>query len=641
MINKSVRLINIAIVITILIGSLLFFQQQHFHTAFSRDINASLEKRNMDSLELALQEGLIYPLGSGDRLAVARMTDKFIRNDYIYSIEVRDSNGELIASATSENVPTERGVKIYTRTVKIIDDRPIDSLDLDDDSPTQTLRGTVKLRLTTYETQDRLDSALTLHWIVLSGAIFLIGFLVIAFTFVFRRGTKRTQLALEKIARKQYVTINDRFWIREIDEIVQGVNTLSSTLEKSELDFDKTNSIKEALLRMLSKELENPMRTLHGLLSLINESISDDDLDAEIIRYLRTCQLTSESVVGMLDQLKVFNLLDLENLKYKESSIYPEAFFDSLYDEFSLEIKTTISFDIVSMPHHNPELSQAFVMTDEHKLLVVARNILANAAKYTSRGSIRVEWSLESSQNVSQLVMTFEDTGIGIEASNVHRVFEEYFRESPDISGFGLGLTVVKSYLDVLGGKIKIQSLKNMGTKVEVSIPVRTIDASVPVLGKLPQYDLTALVIDDNENTCRYLAQILNQYGVNTDVLRNPTQALTAIAEGSFALVFIDDRMNQVRGLDLARHVVATGKEVAIVYMTWQSAEEGRAAIIDSMDTTDAEVFSLHKPLIQKDVEQIIRRVSEIRTRLTEIRTTLNDAYARRYEPSGKNEKDK
>lgn len=613
MISRPIRLIKIAISITVLIGILLFAQQQRFHFAFSREINNNLQNQNMDYIEQTLQFGLNYPLGIGDKAAVERIISKLVHFEYIYSIEVRDKKGQLIATATADDVPTEKGVKIYLRTLTITDDRPVGALDIDDQMSSPTVLGTIKLRLTTYKTQDNLDSELSFHWLVLITTVSLIGMLVIAFAVFFRHGTRRVLRALEGIENKKYEEIKGNIYIHEINEIFQGVNSLSSALSKSESDFNKTNRIKQSLLNLFSKELNTPMKTLQGLLSMINDSVGNDDLDAEIVHYLRTCQVAADSVVDTLNKLNVFNLLDANNLRYRESVFNPECFFDDVYAEYQSKISSPIVFDVVANPLEDVEISQAKIGTDERKLSVIVGNVLENAIKYTSRGSIMIEWSLSAKGSDGYLTIGVKDTGIGIDAGNIHKVFDEYYREETDDTGFGLGLTIAKSFLEVLGGTIEIQSLKSMGTKVDIVIPVKVVKSIEQVSENLPQFDFSALIVDDNDNISQWLAQSLRQYGAQADVQKNPTQALTAIVENSYHFVFVDDRMKQIRGVDLARHIASTGKDVAIIYMTSLSDEASNIENIIAIKAAGAVVFELRKPILHSALEGTLRDVFNLR----------------------------
>ena len=203
-----------------------------------------------------------------------------------------------------------------------------------------------------------------------------------------------------------------------------------------------------------------------------------------------------------------------------------------------------------------------YVEGDLVRLRQVLVNLLSNAVKFTSAGSITVRTRLKN----ERLQVEIQDTGIGISAENVAKLFRPFSQvnaaqATETIQGTGLGLVICKEIIALMGGSISLSSQLGVGTNFRLELPLRPVDAekyesvTEPQMTKEIEAGLKLLVADDNPVNLRVLLLQLHKLGYAADGVDDGVKAVEAVANKSYDLILMDCQMPNMDGLDATRAI--------------------------------------------------------------------------------------
>ncbi|MGE4567839.1 MAG: PAS domain S-box protein, partial [Bacteroidales bacterium] len=260
---------------------------------------------------------------------------------------------------------------------------------------------------------------------------------------------KQHLMLLETIAHELAIVFQRKAMIQDLIE----------AKEKAE----ESDNLKSAFLANMSHEIRTPMNAILGFLSLLEEPDLDE---ANRIEYI---EIVNKSGKRLLDTIN--DIIEISKIEACQLDLHPEPInlhevMQYLYDLFKLQtaekgVRYTIH------PIQTPEI----ILTDKTKLEGILTNLIKNAIKFTTQGSIDVGCSLEG----EWLNFYVKDTGRGISKEKLNAVFERFVQADIQISrpyeGSGLGLAIVKGYIDSLGGKIRVESEEDRGSTFYFSIP--------------------------------------------------------------------------------------------------------------------------------------------------------------------------
>ncbi len=252
------------------------------------------------------------------------------------------------------------------------------------------------------------------------------------------------------------------------------------------------------------------------------------------------------------------------------------------------------------------------VFGTESRLGQVFLNLIVNAAQACPDGraqehEIRLRTRLED----DRVVVEVEDTGEGIPAEMLDRIFEPFVTtRSPGI-GTGLGLYICRNILEMVGGTISVTSVRGQGSCFRVSLPKAPERPSTPASQQRSEPPaspraLRVLVVDDEPSILRVLSQILSEHQVTT--AGSGRQALEALATQSFDLVLCDLVMPELTGVDVYEYICSEGLDVDLVVMTGGAFTESTRQFLES-----TELPLVRKPFTGKDIERVVAECVERR----------------------------
>jgi CheY-like chemotaxis protein len=198
---------------------------------------------------------------------------------------------------------------------------------------------------------------------------------------------------------------------------------------------------------------------------------------------------------------------------------------------------------------------------DASRVKQVCVNILTNAIKYTKEGWIEFKISSVIKDSTCRLIISVEDTGIGIKQENIGKLFNRFERldmkDNATIEGTGLGLAITKKLLDLMGGKIVVQSVFGKGSKFTISIDQKVVKNPTIKLDEIESHDeekvtitnKLVLLVDDNKINLKVAEKLLSTYGVNSESVLSGFEAIEKVKSGTkYDLILLDDMMPVISG---------------------------------------------------------------------------------------------
>lgn len=416
----------------------------------------------------------------------------------------------------------------------------------------------------------------------------------------------------------------------ELSIIVSGITLITLfqyfTMENPDLKYidelnvlklkaEEANAAKTNFLASMSHEIRTPMNVIIGLSeSMLNGNIPD--------QYREDIKNINEAGSILLEIVN--NILDITKVEEGKTTLNnkPYSLADTIAKlshmvEISL-IDKPIKFEVQVVGNIPNTL-----MGDEVKVYQILMNILSNAVKYTKKGSITFIIESVLFGNKDTLTFKVKDTGIGIKKADNAKLFQKFERldqEQTDIQGTGLGLTITKKLLDLMGGKISFESVYQVGTTFTIVIEQEIVDKSSVNFETYKAKKMTVdsyfdgskyniLLVDDNLLNLKVAEKMLKQYNLNVTSVRSGLECLNKTKNFKYDLIFMDHMMPEMDGIHTLYNLKnrASGFDTPVVVLTAN-------AIDGSMEMYLREGFCdyLSKPIDQVELDRILREQLKI-----------------------------
>lgn len=339
------------------------------------------------------------------------------------------------------------------------------------------------------------------------------------------------------------------FTIEDPDiKMIEQLNIARDTAEKA-------NEAKTDFLSNMSHEIRTPLNAIVGFSNLLLEDKTvPDSAKEEVKDIVMSADNLLEIVNGILDISKIeANKLEIVNTEYSFKKMCDELITLSkgrLGDK-PIEFKTNIDQSIPKV-----------LYGDVSRIKQICVNILTNAIKYTKEGWIEFKISSVIKNNVCRLIISVEDTGIGIKKENIDKLFNKFERldleENVTIEGTGLGLAITKKLVELMNGKIVVQSVFGKGSKFTVSIdqrivknPTIKLEETEELGEKVITHNKKVLLVDDNKINLKVAERLLESYGIDTESVESGFAALEKIQNGEkYDMILLDDMMPKMSGVE-------------------------------------------------------------------------------------------
>ena len=323
---------------------------------------------------------------------------------------------------------------------------------------------------------------------------------------------------------------------------------------------EKANKAKTEFLSSMSHEIRTPLNAIVGFSNMLldDKSLPDSAKD-EVNDIVMASDNLLEIVNGILDISKIeAGKLEIINTEYVFNKVTTEliALTRGRLGDKPIEFITKIDESI-------PQV----LYGDASRLKQICVNILTNAVKYTKEGSITFSINSVIKNDVCRLIISVEDTGIGIKQENLNKLFNKFERldlkDNITIEGTGLGLAITKKLVDMMNGKIVVQSVFGKGSKFTVSIdqgivknPTIKVEAIDTTHEHIEVKNKTVLVVDDNKINLKVAERLLQTYGVIVECVESGFICIDNLKSGKkYDLILMDDMMPKMSGVETLQKI--------------------------------------------------------------------------------------
>lgn len=336
--------------------------------------------------------------------------------------------------------------------------------------------------------------------------------------------------------------------------------SISQELKKVKDEAIAANTAKTNFLTTLSHELRIPLNSIMGF----SESIIGENLPAETIEEANDILYASNSLLelvnGILDISNIeANKIGLVNTEYNYRRVLNDIANNA---KQKLKLKDNIEFKI-EIDDNVP----ATLYGDYERIKQIIINIINNAIKYTNTGYIELKTSSIINGNICRLIISVEDTGCGIKKEDINNLFNGFKNTSSDsqtFNGAGFGLTVSKKLIEMMGGKIIVQSILGKGSKFIIILDQKIVkvknisEANITSNIIYDLHDKKVLVVDDNILNLKVASRLLRDYKCEVKLVDSGEKCLELINSGNvYDLILMDIMMPKLNGSETLKQLKA------------------------------------------------------------------------------------
>lgn len=342
----------------------------------------------------------------------------------------------------------------------------------------------------------------------------------------------------------------------EIKEQTRELNEVKDALQR-------TMGFKEAFLSNMSHEIRTPIHAIIGFAEIIMK----ESVDEKVKTQIEMIKDSSYSLLAIINDVLDLSKIESGKMELVNSNYYISYIIRDIEATYSLlASRKGLRFDM-----HLDNSIPSNLYGDKIRLRGALLNILNNAVKFTREGHIdfyiRV---LEKDNGTVTLCFEVKDTGIGIRKEDMNRIFESFSRfdiqNNYTVEGRGLGLSIAKGYLDLMGGRIEVESEYGVGSTFRIIVDQKIIDDSpidMDIVNARKKRKgegfaikgMNALVVDDNQVNLTVAEGLMKTYGLAVDKASGGKEAISRCMAKQYDIIFMDQMMPEVNGIKAMKEI--------------------------------------------------------------------------------------
>ena len=339
------------------------------------------------------------------------------------------------------------------------------------------------------------------------------------------------------------------------------LNNTISELERQKEVVEKQSRFKEELFASISHELRTP---LHGILGM-SQLISRTEMSEKQANFVNVIKGSADNLLVIINDILSLTQMNAGKVELVEQPFRLQDVIDGIEGALKLKAENKnlfLRFEVApDIPTH--------LIGDHTRIYQVLINLLNNSIKFTEKGWVllKIE-AIENRGAEVDLVITVEDTGIGIEKEKQEQIFEPFTRvhtqQGSVIEGAGLGLNIVKNLMSLLGGQISVESEYGRGTcfKLHLTSKVSNCDASTddePLIDEMvvpaEWKELEILLIEDNPANILYAKHLFLEWNIEIDVAEDCAESREKLKAQRYDFILSDVKLPDGNGIDLIQEI--------------------------------------------------------------------------------------
>lgn len=377
-------------------------------------------------------------------------------------------------------------------------------------------------------------------------------------------------------------------------------NELVIAKEKAE----KASKARSEFLSTVSHELRTPLNAINGITHLLLE----ENPKKSQLHYLSSLKFSGNYLTTFINEILEINKIEsnkteLENINFNLKELLEDI--QNSLKELALKNNNVFSLEI------DPKIPM-YLLGDPTKLAQIFINLINNSLKFTKNGEVTTTAKLLALQDGNAVVsFVIKDTGIGIPKDKLATVFESFSQGSVEINrkygGTGLGLTIVKKLVELLGGEIKLESIVDKGSTFSFDLHFTVDEQRLPIKEKPKKYahlkNKKILVVEDNKINQMITKKMLENKGMHCEVIDNGEQAIETAKTNTYDLILMDVHLPGINGTIATKRIRNFDSVTPVIAITAISLDENREMLL-SYGMNDV----ITKPFHPEDFYSIIAK---------------------------------
>ena len=358
---------------------------------------------------------------------------------------------------------------------------------------------------------------------------------------------------------------------KKIKQINEELNQEKLKAEKASYEAYRANQAKSNFLSRMSHEIRTPLNAIVGFHELMRENLDDNKL---IIKYLKQADQSSLILLDTIND--ILDVSAIESNKMKLANL--DFDLKDLINEITVMYHELCKQKGITFYARGYNIFQEYLVGDSFRLRQILINLLSNSLKFTEKGGL-IEFNvLQTAHKADSVHLRFiiKDNGCGMGPDIQNRLFKEFEQEDSTIvrthGGSGLGLSIVKSLVEMFEGSIEVESEKGKGSQFSIDMKLLISKEKRPGFRKLSEFK--ALIVDDDIETCKYVSILCKSLCIENEYTDLPLNGLKlaqrAKDEGNpFNLYIIDEEMPGMNGIELGQKLrIEMGEKAIVMILT-------------------------------------------------------------------------
>jgi signal transduction histidine kinase/CheY-like chemotaxis protein len=337
------------------------------------------------------------------------------------------------------------------------------------------------------------------------------------------------------------------------------VEERTAQLNKTNAELIETQKFRDQFLANMSHEIRTPMNAIVGLTNLLLKSPLNELQD----KYLNVIKKSGANLLVIINDILDLAKLEAGKMELEKVPFPLHIALNNIQTILGLKAEEKGIFLKLNIGDGVPE----YVIGDETRITQVVMNLTGNAIKFTEKGGVTITASVEkSSGDTKQIKFGVRDTGIGIPADKIDKIFESFGQASSDTTrkfgGTGLGLTISKQLVEMHGGKIRVNSQPGEGSEFYFIIEYKDAPKPSEVLGneEASMQDMKGkkiLLVEDNEFNQMVAVDTLHDIfqGIEVDVAENGRTAIEKASANDYSMILMDIQLPDIDGFEATRFI--------------------------------------------------------------------------------------
>ncbi len=347
---------------------------------------------------------------------------------------------------------------------------------------------------------------------------------------------------------------------------------LEQRLREAKQEAEQSALAKEAFLANISHEIRTPMNAIMGLGKLLNKTPLNDQQEL----YLNAIQTASENLLVIINDVLDFSKIEAGKISFEHIGFN----LDEMARHALYVLRHKAEEKGIEMFYTSDAALPPVLLGDPYRINQVLLNMLSNALKFTEKGSVELRASMRSEKDgLNNICIQIIDTGIGMSPEFMSHLFEKFTQEDDSVTrkfgGTGLGMSISKQLVELMGGYLEVTSEKEKGTIISVFLPLPAgVEADIPqkeevVIETNGLRQKRILLVEDNEMNRLVATTMLEQYGALITEAENGKAALEILDRQSFDAILMDVQMPMMDGLEATMRIrEKLGNAIPIIALT-------------------------------------------------------------------------